>query len=255
MEDYKDVERVFYDSRVMNTVSRNTPDNNYYDLINKNAIQAFYAEVLQWMENKSSGKLLDYGCGTGEKSSRLASLNWHIYGVDISDRSIEIGQKNIINPNITLSVMDCENMSFEDDFFDIVFDFGTLSSLNQSNAVNEIARVLKPGGVLICLETLGHHPIANINRKIKMLRGKRTRWATNNIMRVDSWSSFASHFTNMSIQYFNILSIILIPPMPFLPRKFIRPVITVAWKLDKRLCEFRKIAKYAFKSVTVLIAR
>ncbi len=64
--------------------------------------------------------------------------------------------------------MACEHM-FDDNCFDLIFDFGTLSNLDQSIAANELERVLKPGGTFIFIETLGHHPIGNINRYIKML--------------------------------------------------------------------------------------
>ena len=45
--------------------------------------------------------------------------------------------------------MDVEALEFPDNSFDIVFDSGTFSSIELEKGLQEIHRVLKPGGVVI----------------------------------------------------------------------------------------------------------
>jgi len=91
------------------------------------------------------------------------------------------------NANVSFQIMDCEKTKFPDNTFDIVFDFGTLSSINIKKVVPEIIRILKPVGALICIETLGHNPIINFKRQINVLLGQRTRWASSHIMKLNNW--------------------------------------------------------------------
>ncbi len=252
MNYYKQEEREHYNSRYDHPEKISHRKLSVYDLINSNAVKAFYEQVTKYITIYKNGTILDYGCASGERSSHLADDNWFIYGIDISEKSIEAGSSISKDKYIVLSVMDCEQMSFDDNYFDIIFDYGTLSSIDQSIAVKELARVLKPGGALICIETLGHHPFGNINRYIKMLFGKRTKWATNNIMTMQSWKTFSNHFQIISLQYFNLISILFAPLLSIVPQKTSIKLLKYLWRLDSYLCELPHFKKYAFKTVTVL---
>jgi len=83
--------------------------------------------------------------------------------------------------------MDCEKTSFDDNYFDIIFDFGTFSSIDINLAIKEISRIIKPDGLLVCIETLGHNPIINFKRQINVLLGQRTRWASSHNMKLNNW--------------------------------------------------------------------
>jgi len=147
--------------------------------------------------------------------------------------------------------MDCEKTSFADNYFDIIFDFGTFSSIDINLAIKEISRIIKPDGLLICIETLGHNPIANLNRRINMLRGKRTHWATNNIMTIDQWRGLSKYFNEHDIRYFNLLTLFFIPILVVLPHKLSGYLLSFLWKLDGFILKFPVFQKYAFKTVSV----
>ena len=195
MSDYQKEERAHYNSRFIGKSNRPGKLEKVFDQINEVSADFFYSEIFKYQKKLKTGKMLDYGCGTGSRSEFLADTNWKVYGIDISENSIEMGSCNFgSRPNLELSVMDCENTSFQDNTFDIIFDYGTFSSIDINIGIKEIARILKRGGVIVSIETLGHNPISNIKRKINMLLGKRTKWATNNIMTIEKWEEISKYF-------------------------------------------------------------
>ena len=73
-------------------------------------------------------------------------------GIDITQSSIDICKKRsaFYKFNIPLYRMSAEKLEFPDQNFDIVYSFGVLHHLpNTENAIHEINRVLKKGGVAI----------------------------------------------------------------------------------------------------------
>jgi ubiquinone/menaquinone biosynthesis C-methylase UbiE len=95
--------------------------------------------------------IIDVGCGTG-RLLRAASVRWpeaQLFGVDPAERMVS--EANRLNPNAIFKLASAESLPFPDQTADIV-----LSSLsfhhwaNQEKGLQEIARVLRPGG-LFCL--------------------------------------------------------------------------------------------------------
>jgi len=253
MTNYNQEEKNHYNKRYVDTKYNSEGSNSILELVNAHAIEYFYDQVINIRNQNLSGIILDYGCGTGVKSVGLAGGGWQVHGIDISEKSIEAGNSTLgDNPDISLSIMNCEKTSFADNYFDIIFDYGTFSSIDIELAIKEISRILKPEGVLICIETLGHNPIANFNRRINMIRGKRTRWATNNIMTVELWQLLNTYFAKFDIKYFNLLTMLFIPLLVILPEKVSGHLLKPLWRLDQYLLQFPVFQKYAFKTVTVL---
>ncbi len=145
--------------------------------------------------------------------------------------------------------MDCEHTIFPDNTFDIVFDFGTFSSINIDKATTEIIRILKPTGTLICIETLGHNPIINLKRKISAYQGKRTQWASSHIMKIKNWEDMQRRFISTEIRHFNILSIFYAPLMRYFPTRISFFIRKVFWSIDDHLINNSKLSNYAFKTV------
>jgi phosphatidylethanolamine/phosphatidyl-N-methylethanolamine N-methyltransferase len=105
--------------------------------------------------NKLGGRVLEVGVGTGI-SLPLYSPNVRIFGTDISEamlnkakqRVAEGGLKNIEG----LAVMDAEKLEFPDNSFDVVMAQYVVTAVpNPEVALDEFARVVRPGGELIIL--------------------------------------------------------------------------------------------------------
>ena len=104
-------------------------------------------------------QILDIATGTGDLALMMSNLNPdRIVGLDISSGMLEVGKQKITKANLSdkieMIVGDSEDMPFEDDTFDaITVSFGVRNFANLDKGLKEIARVLKPSGVLVILET------------------------------------------------------------------------------------------------------
>ena len=93
-------------------------------------------------------RVLDVGCGTGHQMRLLAEKGYEVSGVDGSEEMLRYAERN--NPGARLRRGDVEALPFEDGSFDAVICIEVLRYLSDpSRSLEEIARVLKPGGTAI----------------------------------------------------------------------------------------------------------
>jgi demethylmenaquinone methyltransferase/2-methoxy-6-polyprenyl-1,4-benzoquinol methylase len=116
-------------------------------------------KVVKIVGKNNPKQILDIATGTGDLALMMASLNpERIVGLDISSGMLEVGKRKIkkakLSNKIEMIVGDSEEMPFKDGTFDaITVSFGVRNFANLAKGIKEIARVLKPDGVLVILET------------------------------------------------------------------------------------------------------
>jgi len=94
---------------------------------------------------KTTGKVLDAGCGSGFYSQKLADIGFKVYSIDLAPERFNANHKNIIK----LSA-DLEQIPFKDNSFDLILNLFVLEHVsNLELVVKELMRVLKPKGKLI----------------------------------------------------------------------------------------------------------
>jgi len=102
--------------------------------------------------------ILDIATGTGDLAIEAMRLDPdHVIGIDISEGMLKVGNKKIQNKKlddtITLMVGDSENLQFEDNNFDAVtVAFGVRNFENLNKGLEEMKRVIKPGGKAMIIE-------------------------------------------------------------------------------------------------------
>lgn len=103
---------------------------------------------------KKGMRLLDCGCGPGSITQGLAKAvaPGKAFGIDLSEAQVEIARdaaaRNGVK-NIEFRVASVYDLPFTDGSFDAVFSHTMLEHLKQpEKAIEEMLRVLKPGGVL-----------------------------------------------------------------------------------------------------------
>jgi len=100
------------------------------------------------------GAWLDAGCGTGTFSRLLAGAGRSVVGVDASVRMVAEAKRraNISSDWLSFSHIDTiEHLPFESSVFDGVICFSVLEYIERPiDALAELARILRPGGMLIC---------------------------------------------------------------------------------------------------------
>lgn len=115
--------------------------------------------------------VLEYGCADGTLSIRelgTARFSGRFTGIDISDAAVARANRRAEAAGLaraTYRVMNAEAMDFADASFDLVYGRGILHHLDLERAFSEIRRVLRPGGVALFTEPLGHNPALNWYRR------------------------------------------------------------------------------------------
>ena len=130
-------------------------------------IENFSLNLLGNIEGK---KILYYGCGTNWiLAYKFLQMGASVTLIDISEESIKLMNKKInqLNlKNMSAFIMDCENLGFKDNSFDLIFGRAILHHLNLEKSSKEISRVLCKNGKAIFIEPLGMNPLINLYRKL-----------------------------------------------------------------------------------------
>src|SRR5271170_6763212 len=105
--------------------------------------------------NSIGGRVLEVGVGTGISLPQYGS-NVRIFGTDISEAMLAKAKQRVADLRLKnvegLAVMDAERLEFPDASFDVVMAQYVVTAVpNPEVALDEFARVLRPGGEMILL--------------------------------------------------------------------------------------------------------
>ncbi|WP_137685867.1 demethylmenaquinone methyltransferase [Staphylococcus sp. J] len=114
--------------------------------------------VMKEMSVKKGSTALDVCCGTADWTialSKAVGPQGEVTGLDFSENMLEVGKEKTAHmDNIHLVHGDAMNLPFDDASFDYVtIGFGLRNVPDYLGALKEMERVLKPGGMIVCLET------------------------------------------------------------------------------------------------------
>jgi demethylmenaquinone methyltransferase / 2-methoxy-6-polyprenyl-1,4-benzoquinol methylase len=115
-------------------------------------------KAIDFLRPLNPRQILDVATGTGDFALQALTLKPEkVIGVDISEGMLSVGRKKIANKHlehlVELRSGDSENLPFAENKFDAVtVAFGVRNFENLNKGLNEIFRVLKPGGMLVVLE-------------------------------------------------------------------------------------------------------
>jgi len=111
--------------------------------------------------NPSSLKLLDVGCGTGRWMFQLKDTypSMTLTGLDLSPFYLDKGREDLkkYNDSVNFIQAEAENMPLPDASYDIVTMVSLFHELPQDirrKVAKEVARVLKPGGLLLFMDSV-----------------------------------------------------------------------------------------------------
>ena len=116
---------------------------------NKHNFVAEYGKgLLEFVPKNKNQSILDLGCGTGTLTSQLVNFADTVVGVDSSESMIEMAQKQYTD--IKFIICDALKLPFNKKF-DVVFSNAVFHWIADHNALlNQVHKVLKPNGLLIC---------------------------------------------------------------------------------------------------------
>ncbi len=117
------------------------------------ALEPFNEDLFEGLELASGQRVLDIATGPGEPALTIAGEvgpEGEVVGIDLSDRMIDRARENAKRAgvsNATFQRMDAEDMAFEAGSFDAVVCRSSLQIMTApAKVLQEVARVLKPGG-------------------------------------------------------------------------------------------------------------
>ncbi len=122
--------------------------------------QKWRDNVVDLVAQSKPDVIMDIATGTGDLVIKMAQKTnaTKLIGLDISSGMLEIGKikvsKEELDDRIEMVLGDSENLKYDDNSIDaITVSYGVRNFENLEKGLSEILRVLKPGGILVVLET------------------------------------------------------------------------------------------------------
>jgi SAM-dependent methyltransferase len=134
---------------------------------------AFYAEVKadllvelvrRELGDAAQARALDVGCGPGLTDGFLVGRFGELHGVDVSQPMVE--RAAIANPDAHYRVTPGDRLPYDDGTFDLAFAvnvFHHVEGAGRSALARELARVVRPGGLVAIAE---HNPLNPLTRLV-----------------------------------------------------------------------------------------
>jgi ubiquinone/menaquinone biosynthesis C-methylase UbiE len=113
--------------------------------------------VLDWIDGlglEPGSQMLEVGCGAGFLSIALAQRGFRLHAIDSVEDMVKLASQHAMAAQLThllsLSLGDVHCLTFEDNTFDLVVALGVIPWVERPElALQEIARVTKPGGYVL----------------------------------------------------------------------------------------------------------
>src|SRR5205085_6810649 len=99
----------------------------------------------------ASKDVLEIGCGTGVHARLLAEAGAKLTAIDLTPTAVELTRRRLELSGLQADVReaDAEQLPFDDASFDFIWSWGVIHhSAHTERVVEELARVLRPGGRL-----------------------------------------------------------------------------------------------------------
>lgn len=167
--------------------------------------------VEEWIKSNVRGKVfLDYACGNGANAIKAAQLGAALsIGLDISDVSVRNAREQAkelgLDANTFFIQGDCENTGLPNESVEVIICSGMLHHLDLSFAFPELRRILKPGGVILCVEALDYNPVIKLYRILTP--SMRTDWEKKHILSLKDITFAKKFFDIGEVKYWHMFSI------------------------------------------------
>ena len=111
----------------------------------------FVETQLQNLPQNDMAKALNLGTGEGDYDPLISQYCKELISCDINERDIAFAKSwNQHLTNVTYQIEDALALTFPDDYFDLIISVEVLEHVGQPDVMmQEVSRVLKPGGIAI----------------------------------------------------------------------------------------------------------
>lgn len=148
----------------------------WYAKNTKKKVEKYTQDAKKVLKGLSDGdSVLDLAPGPGYLSIELAKLgDFQIVGLDISEKFVKMAQSNADNAGVDVHFQhgDAAQMPLDDQSFNLVVCRAAFKNFSQPvKALNEMKRVLKPGGKAVIIDFKRDVPKEDINKFVTVGMG------------------------------------------------------------------------------------
>ena len=110
--------------------------------------------ILSRFDIHQGKKIIDFGCGPGLYTTRLAKKGAEVTGIDFSHRSIDYARQQASEQKLSINYIHQNYLDFDtNDQFDLILmimcDFCALSPTQRTHILQTFYKILKPGGSVL----------------------------------------------------------------------------------------------------------
>lgn len=232
-------EREFHNQRFQDDTTREERVGRFYAAIGY-GFELYRRRVEQASRRR---RLLEYGCGNASLAFDIAPSAEQVIGIDISEVAIRQAQRIAAArgiDNAKFMVDNAECMHIPDASIDVLAGSAIVHHLDIPRAMSEVRRVLRPGGVAIFIEPLGHNPLVNWYRK----RTPELRTEDEQPLLTKDLREMQRLFARGKVTYFGLVAPVL---GLFSAQVDANSRLTkLIWALDRLVCRLPLLRRYAW---------
>jgi SAM-dependent methyltransferase len=181
--------------------------------------------IVELRTTGEKARVVEVGCGTGYMASRLEQrYGWRVFPTDLQHEGLLYGLEHGVQ---RMAQAEISALPFPDGSFDAVVSLDVMVYIprgQESRAINELVRVLAPGGLLVlrtaALDLLRSHHAEFTGELQRFKRGQLLRLASENGIKVVRCTYANSMLLPVALAKFRLLE----PLLPGKPSSGVEPV-------------------------------
>ena len=171
----------------------------------------YYEKIIQ-DKVKPCYKVLEIGSGFGRHTKSLLQTGAEVVASDISGNSLKVLKmtyKDFFKNKLSIKIADIESLPFDDKTFDVVACAGSLSYGQADRVDSEIQRVIKDGGIFLCIDSLNDNIIYRFNRFLQFFMGSRTQMTIKNMPNMKRLNLIKDFYNEVDVKYYGSISYLM----------------------------------------------
>jgi SAM-dependent methyltransferase len=187
-----------------------------------------------------TGRLLDIGCGDGEKTNLFRLIGFDVTAIDYDAAMLQKARQSY--PDIDFIQFEiAKTLPFPDQSFDVVFSFSVFQYIDHQAIFRECRRILKHGGCLILIANLQNNPFIRLSRFFSSSPPISSPPSSNllNYYTPHQFTALKAEFASSSISFHHILT-------PLAHLRIFRKLLPLFAHLDKLLLKIPIMRRFCW---------